>query len=108
MSIEPTPVAERTEKYWPKLNQVIDPEINLGVVDLGLIYNVNLDSRGLATVRMTLTSPACPFGPTLVQQVQDKMLMYPGVTDVEMQIVWDPVWTEEMIDPELRDFMMGI
>ncbi len=108
MTKKPTPIAERTEEYWPLLNQVIDPEIELGVVDLGLIYDINIDKNGLATIRMTLTTPLCPFGPALVKQIQDKILTYPGVTDHEIQMVWDPVWTNDMIDPELKDFMMGL
>lgn len=106
--IQPTPINERTEKYWTELNKVIDPEMDIGLVDLGLIYNVNISKDGLAHVRMTLTSPACPVGPVLVQQVQDKMTMYPGVKDVDVEVVWEPFWNHDMIDPEIRDMMMGI
>lgn len=106
--MEPTPISERTQPYWAELNQIIDPELGIGLVDLGLIYNVNIDENGKATVHMTLTSPACPVGPVLVQQVQDKILMHKGVSDAEVEIVWEPFWNSEMIDPEMRDMMFGM
>ena len=106
--IKPTAIKDRKEPYWAKLNQIIDPELDLGLVDLGLIYNVNIAEDGHAHVRMTLTSPACPVGPILVQQVQDKMQIYPGVSDVQVEIVWEPFWNHDLVDPEVRDMMFGI
>ena len=106
--ITPTAIEDRKEPYWAKLNQIIDPELDLGLVDLGLIYNVNIAKDGHAHVRMTLTSPACPVGPILVQQVQDKMQIYPGVNEVEVEVVWEPFWNHDLVDPEVRDMMFGI
>ena len=103
--MNPTPIDERTGKFWPLLNQIIDPEVNMGIVDLGLVYNINVDQNGLAHVRMSLTSPSCPVGPVIVQQVQDKMLMQDEVSDCEVELCWEPMWTSEMIDPEIRDLM---
>lgn len=106
--ITPVKIVDRKEPYWKELNKIIDPELNLGIVDLGLIYKVDIEEdSGHCTIFMTLTSPACPVGPVLVQQVQDKMLMYKGVTDAEVRIVWEPFWTEEMIDPEVKDLILG-
>lgn len=103
----PLPPEKRTEKYWQELNTIIDPELNLGIVDLGLIYNVKIDKKGDCTISMTLTSPACPVGPQLIQQVETRMLMYPGVKKVYVEIVWDPPWTQERINEELRDLIFG-
>lgn len=106
MHIEITPRDQHTEKYWQRLNTIIDPEIGIGLVDLGLIYKVEIEKKK-ATVYMTLTSPSCPVGPVLVQQVQDEMLNYPGIKDAEVQIVWDPPWNQNMIDPDIREMMFG-
>lgn len=96
----------RTEPYWQELNKVIDPEINLGVVDLGLIYDVKI-KNGKATITMSLTTPACPYGPTLLKQIEDRMRLYHDVKSVKINIVWDPVWNQEFIDPDIRDLMLG-
>lgn len=101
----PTPIEKRTSKYWPLLNQIIDPEMGIGLVDLGLIYEINIDPEGLATILMTLTSPACPVGPVLVEQVKDKIILQPEIIDCNVQIVWEPMWTNEMIDPEILELM---
>lgn len=102
----PVPRELRTEPYWQELNKVIDPEINLGVVDLGLIYDVKI-KNGKATITMSLTTPACPYGPTLLKQIEDRMRLYHDVKSVKINIVWDPVWNQEFIDPDIRDLMLG-
>lgn len=106
--INPTPREKRTEQYWKELNKVIDPEMGLGLVDIGLIYNVDIDKDGLAQVHMTLTSPACPVGPQLIKQVEDRMRIYEGVKKVDIEVVWDPPWQQDMIDPDIRDLLFGI
>lgn len=105
--IIPTPPAKRTEPYWRELNKVIDPEINMGIVDLGLIYQVKIDKKGHATVIMTLTTPSCPVGPMIIQQVEDRMRLYKDIESVEIELVWDPAWNQEFIDEELRELMFG-
>ncbi len=105
--IIPTPPAKRTEIYWKELNKVIDPEINIGIVDLGLVYQVKIDKKGNCKVIMTLTSPACPVGPMIIKQVEDRMRLFKDLKNVNIEIVWDPFWTQEMIDPEIRDLMFG-
>lgn len=106
--IPPIPHEQRTEKYWQRLNTIIDPEIGIGIVDLGLIYKVDINKKGHAIVYMTLTTPTCPAGPVLVQQVQDEMQLQENVKSVEVQIVWDPAWNQQMITPEIREMMFGI
>ena len=105
--ITPVPKQNRTANYWKELNKVIDPELNLGVVDLGLIYDVQLEN-GHAKIIMTLTSPACPVGPVLMQQVEDRLRLYNVVQSVETELVWDPAWTQDLIDPDIRELMFGL
>jgi metal-sulfur cluster biosynthetic enzyme len=105
--ITPVPKAERTQPHWKALNEVIDPELNIGVVDLGLIYDVQLDKEKNATIFMTLTSPSCPVGPVIIQQVQDTLRTFPEIGEIETRVVWSPVWTQEMIDPDIKELMFG-
>ena len=106
--IIPVKKEDRKGPYWESVNEVIDPEVGIGVVDLGLIYQINQDKEGHTTIVMTLTSPACPVGPVLVQQIQDQLQQFPEVSSVETEIVWDPVWTQDRIDPDIRELMFGI
>lgn len=99
---------KRKEPYWKELNKIIDPELNLGIVDLGLIYNVKISKKGTMTITMTFTSPACPVGPIILQQIEDRMRLYKDIKDVYIDIVWDPPWSQELIDPDIRELMLGL
>lgn len=74
------------------LREVIDPELGLDVVSLGLVYGVDVDEGGAATVHMTLTTPYCPLGPMLESQVHAATQFLPGISDVRVDLVWDPPW----------------
>ena len=74
------------------LRPIQDPEIHLGILDLGLIYGVQSEPNGTVRVRMTLTSPACPVGPLLQAQVHAALLKLPGVKEAKVELVWDPPW----------------
>ncbi len=74
------------------IRPIQDPEIHLGILDLGLIYGVQSESDGTVRVRMTLTSPACPVGPLLQAQVHTAVLKLPGVKEAKVELVWDPPW----------------
>lgn len=78
------------------LKQVIDPEIGCNIVDLGLIYNVEIDAANI-TVQMTLTTPGCPMHESLCVGVQTVLLNLEGVDDVEVELVWDPPWHPSMM-----------
>lgn len=102
------PVAKdsRTEEYWKLLNNVIDPEAGVGIVDLGLIYDV-LVKNGVATVIMTLTSTGCPAGPEIMRRIETEMGQYPGIKDVIVELVWEPIWGPDMIDDSVRGMFFG-
>jgi metal-sulfur cluster biosynthetic enzyme len=87
------------------LRGVKDPELNLNIVDLGLIYDVEVDEAGAVQVNMTLTSPGCPAGPEITNDVRETVANLDGVTSVDVQIVWEPYWTPEKIDPRIRAFL---
>lgn len=80
------------------LRQVIDPELGCNIVDLGLIYGLDIQD-GRVAVQMTLTSPGCPMGSALAEGVRATLNRLPGVTGVEVNLVWDPPWSPSMIDP---------
>ncbi|WP_414043618.1 metal-sulfur cluster assembly factor [Macrococcus animalis] len=79
------------------LENVIDPELGIDIVNLGLVYHVEMDDDGLATVDMTLTSMGCPMGPQIIDQVKTALSELPEVKDVEVNIVWTPVWSKDMM-----------
>lgn len=87
------------------LRQVKDPEINLNIVDLGLVYDIVVDPPGAVTIRMTLTSPGCPAGPEIVSDAERVVRSLAGVTEVNVEVVWEPFWTPERIDPKVRAFL---
>lgn len=86
------------------LRRVKDPELNLNVVDLGLIYGIRVDGRTV-NVDMTLTSPACPSGPEIVEGVEREVHEIEGVDQVQTNIVWTPFWTPERIEPRVRAYL---
>ena len=77
------------------LHTVFDPEIPVNIYDLGLIYDVLVDAAGVVGVRMTLTAPACPAAQTLPLEVERKIRALEGVTDVKVEIVWEPPWDKD-------------
>lgn len=85
-------VAPGCEAVWEALREIQDPELHLGIVDLGLIYGVESPEKGTVNVRMTLTTPACPVGPLLQAQVHSAVLKLPGILEARVQLVWDPPW----------------
>lgn len=74
------------------LRSCFDPEIPVNIYELGLIYDVQVDSSGVVGIRMTLTSPSCPAAQSLPAEVQTKARRVRGVTDVTVDVVWDPPW----------------
>jgi metal-sulfur cluster biosynthetic enzyme len=98
------PVTE--ERVLNALQQVIDPELGVNLVDLGLIYDVQIHD-GEVAVRMTLTTRGCPLHGTLVQAVERVIRGLAGVTTAHAEVVWEPRWNPNMISPEGRRAMAG-
>ena len=87
------------------LRAVKDPELNLNIIDIGLVYDVEVSEAGDVHVRMTLTSPGCPAGTEIIEDVKG-VVGGPGRGDgVEVELVWDPYWTPEKMDPRVRAFL---
>jgi metal-sulfur cluster biosynthetic enzyme len=86
------------------LRRVKDPELNLNIVDLGLVYDLDV-AGDLVRVDMSLTSPACPSGPDIMRDAEDQLRTVPGVREVEMNLVWSPPWTPERIEPRVRAYL---
>lgn len=95
------------EQVRTALRSVKDPELNLNIVDLGLIYNVEVGEGGDVHVRMTLTSPGCPSGPEMMAEAHSVVEALEGAGKVDIELVWTPYWTPERIDPRLRAFLGG-
>jgi probable FeS assembly SUF system protein SufT len=97
-------VPANEEKIRDNLRTVFDPEIPVNVVDLGLIYKIEIEQveeRGrIAFVDLTLTAPGCGMGPVIAEDVKGKVLELPGIDDAEVEIVWDPPWTQDMMSEE--------
>lgn len=84
------------------LKTVFDPEIPVNIYDLGLIYKVDLQEDGKLVIDMTLTAPSCPAADFLVEDITQKMRSVPGVTDVKINLVFEPEWTKEMMSEEAK------
>lgn len=95
------------EQVRTTLRSVKDPELNLNIVDLGLVYDVEVGEGGDVHVRMTLTSPGCPSGPEMMAEAQSVVEALEGAGKVDIELVWTPYWTPERIDPRLRAFLGG-
>lgn len=89
------------------LRRVKDPELNLNIVDLGLVYGIEVTDGKDVHVEMTLTSPGCPSGPEIMSDVQRTIETLEGVGAVDVELVWSPYWTPERMDPRLRAFLGG-
>lgn len=90
------------EQILDTLRSIYDPEIPVNIYELGLIYDVAMNSEGEVYVRMTLTSPACPVAGTLPIEVETKINAIPGVEDCTVEVVWDPPYSMEMMSEAAR------
>jgi len=88
------------ERIYDQLRQVIDPELNINVVDLGLIYEVSISENQEVIITMTLTTPGCPLHDSITSGVKYAISHLEGVKDVEVLLVWHPAWSPERMTPE--------
>ena len=95
------------ESVLEALKAVYDPEIGVNIVDLGLVFGAQIDNDNNVLVTMTLTSMGCPLGPVIIQDIQRTVSDLEGtmgpVGDVQVQIVWSPPWSPEMMSEDAKD-----
>ena len=89
------------DKVWEALKTVLDPELGMSIVDLGLIYTVEIIGDA-ANITMTLTSPGCPLAPLIDEMVRKAVSGVRGVKKINLEIVWDPPWSPELMSEEVR------
>ena len=91
---------------WAAMKTCFDPEIPVNIVDLGLIYDLSVESTAtgghVLEVKMTLTAPGCGMGPVIAEDARQKIAALPTVESAKVHIVWDPIWTPQMISPAGR------
>ena len=94
-----------TDLVRKALKGVKDPELGLNAVDIGLIYDVTVSEAGDVHITMSLTSPGCPSGPEIMGDVKSVVSDLEGVNSVEVELVWEPYWTPDRMDPRVRAFL---
>jgi FeS assembly SUF system protein len=94
VEVDPTEIEPRVISI---LKTCYDPEIPVDIYELGLIYGVDVDAAGFVNVTMTLTSPGCPVAGSLPGEVEEKVRSVPGVRDARVTLVWEPMWTKDMM-----------
>jgi metal-sulfur cluster biosynthetic enzyme len=102
----PTPNAPAVDEDVVRaaLRRVKDPELNLNIVDLGLVYGIAVEGSRVM-INMSLTSPGCPSGPEIMTAAEQQVRTLDGVEDVAVNLVWDPMWSPERIEPRIRAYM---
>ena len=94
---------QRADKVKEALMDVIDPELMVNIVDLGLVYDCQLNEEEdgtVVSVKMTLTAPGCGMGPTIAADAQSRIMTIDSIKEAQVELVWDPPWTQDMISEE--------
>jgi metal-sulfur cluster biosynthetic enzyme len=97
---------EQEAQIYEKLKGIYDPEVGINIVDMGLIYSLDIVDNKVA-ITMTLTSPGCPAGPQILSQIDSQVKTVAGIDDVDINVVWSPPWSPDMLSEEARD-QLGI
>ncbi len=90
------------DKVIDAIKECYDPEIPVNIWELGLIYEINVGDDPVINIRMTLTAPGCPAARSLPIEVHERVAQIPEVSDVQVEVVWDPPWTPEMMSQEAK------
>ena len=101
---EPTRGVVSEDQVKLGLRRVKDPDLQLNIVDLGLVYGGRVDGA-VVSVDMTLTSPGCPSGPEIMGDAERQLRTLPGVEDVKINLVWAPFWSPDKIEPRVRAYL---
>lgn len=97
-------VAQDVQKYWDALKEVNDPEFPISVIDMGLIYNIEKNDD-VINVTMTFTAVSCACMDWMKEDIENRLLEEPEVKEVNIEVVWNPPWTVDMMSPEGREKM---
>jgi FeS assembly SUF system protein len=103
----PVDIGDLQDKIVAVLKTCFDPEIPVNIHELGLIYGIDIEESGDVSIRMTLTSPACPVAGSLPPEVQTKVAGVPGVKHAKVELVWDPPWSPDRMS-EAAQVQLGI
>ena len=90
------------EKVVSEIKKIYDPEIPVNIYELGLIYKIEITEKTKVQVDMTLTSPNCPVAESLPRMVKNNIMQIEGISDVNLNLVWDPPWTKDMMSEEAK------
>ena len=85
------------DKIVAEIKKIYDPEIPVNIYELGLIYDIKVENKNTAKVKMTLTSPNCPVAESLPKEVKDSIMQVEGIDKVDLDLVWDPPWDKSMM-----------
>ncbi|MGC4191238.1 MAG: metal-sulfur cluster assembly factor [Thermomicrobiales bacterium] len=91
------------DDVYAGLKNVYDPEIGINIVDLGLVYDADIQESGDVMIIMTLTSLGCPLGPVIVQEVNNALKDLPGIGASDVKLVWSPPWSPDMMTEDAKD-----
>jgi metal-sulfur cluster biosynthetic enzyme len=91
-----------TKEVIDTLKNCFDPEVGVNIVDLGLIYGINIDKENNVKVKLTMTSPMCPLTSTILADAELRLENIPDIGNVEMELVWEPLWNPEMMNSDVR------
>lgn len=107
MALTDDQIADIGENIIKNLKTVYDPEIPVDIYELGLIYDVQISDQGAVKVIMTLTTPNCPVAESLPAEVREKVTEVEGVTEVDLELTFEPAWNKDMMSEEAR-FELGM
>lgn len=95
------------EQIEEALRDVLDPELGINIVDLGLIYEINLDDKNNVNIKMTLTTPGCPLHDSITFGIQNRLKLLEGIGEIDVQLVWEPRWTPSRMSDYARALLWG-
>ena len=87
----------KKEEIIAEISKIYDPELPVNIYELGLIYDIQVDNEKSAKIKMTLTTPNCPVAESLPQEVKEGAMQVEGIEDVDLELVWDPPWSKDMM-----------
>jgi len=93
---------ELKDQIIAEIKKIYDPEIPVNIYELGLIYDIKVENKNTAKVKMTLTSPNCPVAESLPKEVKDSIMQVEGIDKVELDLVWEPPWDKSMMSESAK------